>query len=117
MERNETAGGDQTERGGGPEVPEKTEGKQEKAGKSKTRPVFLLSFLPSLLAASRPTRGVVLVWTALLLFILVGILGLSLDWEQSRVECPPAHNAADAGRVGGALVVKTDEAQARQWRS
>jgi len=58
--------------------------------------------------------GVVLVWTALLLFILVGIVGLSLDWGKAGWNVHELHNAADAGALAGAQVVKTDEVQARQ---
>jgi hypothetical protein len=55
-----------------------------------------------------------LVWTALLLFILVGIVGLSLDWGKAGWNVHELHNAADAGALAGAQVVKTDEVQARQ---
>ena len=61
-----------------------------------------------------PARGIVLVWTALLLFILVGLLGLSLDWGKAGWNVHELHNAADAGALAGAQVVKIDEVQARQ---
>ncbi len=64
--------------------------------------------------AAAHARGIVLVWTALLLFLLVGILGLSLDWGKAGWNVHELHNAADAGALAGALVVKTDEVQARQ---
>jgi hypothetical protein len=59
-------------------------------------------------------RGIALVWTALLLFAVVGILGLSLDWGKAGWNVHELHNAADAGALAGAQVVKMDETRARQ---
>jgi Flp pilus assembly protein TadG len=59
-------------------------------------------------------RGIVMVWMALLIFVLVGLLGLSADWGKAGWNVHELHNAADAGALAGAQVVKTDEVQARQ---
>ncbi len=59
-------------------------------------------------------RGIAMVWTTLLLFVLVGLLGLSVDWGKAGWNVHELHNAADAGALAGALVVKIDEVQARQ---
>ena len=52
------------------------------------------------------SRGMVLVWTALLLLALVGILGLSLDWGKAAWNVHQMQNAADAAALAGAQVVK-----------
>ncbi len=67
----------------------------------------------SYIVATR-ARGVALVWVTLLLFALVGIVGLSLDWGKAGWNIHELHNAADAGALAGAQVVKTDETLARQ---
>jgi hypothetical protein len=54
-----------------------------------------------------------MVWTVLLLFALVGLVGLSLDWGKAAWNVHELNNAADAGALAGAQVVKTDGAQAR----
>jgi len=47
-----------------------------------------------------------MVWTALIIVILVGITGLGLDWGKSAWNIHQLHNAADAGALAGAQVVK-----------
>ncbi len=65
-------------------------------------------------AARRPSGGFIIVWVALLLFVLVGIAGISLDWGKSSWNVHELNNAADAGALAGAQLVKYDPAGARQ---
>jgi Flp pilus assembly protein TadG len=59
-------------------------------------------------------RGVALVWMALFLFVLLGIVGLSLDWGKKYFNLHQLHNAADAAALAGAQFVKFDHAAARR---
>jgi hypothetical protein len=45
---------------------------------------------------------------ALTLIIMLGIVGLSLDWARGALVAHQLHNGADAGSLAGALVVKVD---------
>ncbi len=59
-------------------------------------------------------RGFVLVWTALVLMVLIGFVGLGLDWGKVTLNAHQLHNAADAGALAGALWVKINQTEARQ---
>ena len=49
-------------------------------------------------------RGIALVWTAVFLLVLIGIVGLSLDWGKTAFNVHQLHNAADAAALCGAQV-------------
>jgi len=53
-------------------------------------------------------RGIALAWTALILIIMLGIVGLSLDFARGALVAHQLHNGADAGSLAGALVVRAD---------
>ena len=57
-------------------------------------------------------RGIALVWVALTLIIMVGIVGLSLDFARGALVAHQLHNGADAGALAGAMVVKLSWPQA-----
>jgi hypothetical protein len=57
-------------------------------------------------------RGIALIWTALVLIIMLGIVGLSLDFARGALVAHQLHNGADAGALAGALVVKLSWPQA-----
>jgi hypothetical protein len=59
-------------------------------------------------------RGVVLVWVAIFIFVLVAIVGLSLDWGKLAFNVHQLQNAADAGALAGAQLVKFDIVGARE---
>jgi Flp pilus assembly protein TadG len=61
---------------------------------------------PSFSAGRRGTRGAATVWTALIMVVLLGIVGLSLDRGKVAWNLHQLHNAADAGALAGADVVK-----------
>ncbi len=61
-------------------------------------------------------RGVALVWTAIFLLALVGIVGLSLDWGKAMFNLHQLQNAADAAALAGAQFVKFDLDGAR-WHA
>ena len=59
-----------------------------------------------------------LVWTALFLLVLIGIVGLSLDWGKGAFNVHQLQNAADAGALAGAQFAKFDiDAARRQARA
>jgi len=60
------------------------------------------------LSRRRRYRGVALVWVAVTILVLVGIVGLSLDYAWGALAAHQLHNGADAGAMAGALVVRTD---------
>jgi Flp pilus assembly protein TadG len=60
------------------------------------------------IGSNRRRRGVVLVWTAMVLLVMVGIVGLSLDVAKIRFNEHELHNAADAAALAGAQFVKAD---------
>ncbi|MCL5279373.1 MAG: pilus assembly protein TadG-related protein [Planctomycetes bacterium] len=55
---------------------------------------------------SRNRRGIALAWTAIVLFVMVGMVGLSIDWGKLVWNAQQLQNAADAGALAGAQVVK-----------
>jgi Flp pilus assembly protein TadG len=57
-------------------------------------------------------RGIVMIWTAIFLLVLIGIVGLSLDWGKTAVNIHQLYNAADAAALAGAQVVKVDQDRA-----
>jgi len=61
-------------------------------------------------------RGIALVWTAIFLLTLVGIVGLSLDWGKAMFNLHQLQNAADAAALAGAQFVKFDLDGAR-WHA
>ena len=63
----------------------------------------------------RNQRGIALIWAALVIFVMIGIVGLSLDWGKLALNVHQLHNAADAGALAGAQIVKfVPPAQTRQ---
>ena len=48
------------------------------------------------------------IWAAMMLLIMVGIVGLSLDFARGALVAHQLHNGADAGALAGALVVRKD---------
>ncbi len=118
MERNEGASRDKSVR----RAPARAS-KEVSCGRCDVTSAYAALHLPSRKRPASPgtssvagtgARGIALVWTALLLFVVVGILGLSLDWGKAGWNVHELDNAADAGALAGALIVKTDEVRARQ---
>lgn len=58
-------------------------------------------------------RGVVLIWVAVMLLILVGFIGLSIDIGLGTFVSNQLQAGADASALAGARMVRTDIAQAR----
>ncbi len=65
-------------------------------------------------APRRRARGIVLAWVAITILVLAAIVGLSLDWGKLAFNVHQLQNAADAGALAGAQLVKFDVAGARQ---
>jgi Flp pilus assembly protein TadG len=61
----------------------------------------------------RDERGVVLVWASLLLVVLVGFAGFSVDVGHWYLRASRLQNAADAAAMGGVVLVAADLDQAR----
>ena len=62
----------------------------------------------SALSRGRRRRGMALTWVAVMILVLVGIVGLSLDYAWGALAAHQLHNGADAGALAGALNVKVD---------
>ncbi len=58
-------------------------------------------------------RGVVLLWVAVTLIVLIGFVGLSLDWGKMAFNVHQLQNAADAAALAGAQLVKFNSSGAR----
>ncbi len=58
------------------------------------------------MATNRNRRGIALAWTAIVLFVMIGIVGLSIDWGWTTLDAHRLQNAADAASLAGALDVK-----------
>ncbi len=63
----------------------------------------------------RNQRGIALVWAAVVIFAMIGVVGLSLDWGKLALNVHQLNNGADAAALAGAQVVKMDQALARAW--
>ncbi len=61
-------------------------------------------------------RGMALVWTAIFLLALIGMVGLSLDWGKAMFNIHQLQNAADAAALAGAQFAKFDVEGAR-WHA
>jgi hypothetical protein len=63
-----------------------------------------------LMRTSRPRqarrRGIALLWTAIFLLVLIGIVGLSIDWGKAATDAHQLQNAADAAALAGAQKLK-----------
>lgn len=60
--------------------------------------------------------GVALVWSALMLLVMIGLVGLSIDWGKLAVNVHQMQNAADAAALAGGQVVKDQPAEVtRRW--
>lgn len=59
-------------------------------------------------------RGIALIWSAILMLVMIGLVGLSIDWGKLAVNVHQMQNAADAAALAGAQIVKIDSAEARQ---
>ena len=57
-------------------------------------------------------RGIALVLTAVFLLVLVGVVGLSLDWGKVSFNAHQVQNAADAAALAGAQKVKWNHQEA-----
>jgi Flp pilus assembly protein TadG len=51
-------------------------------------------------------RGIALAWSAIVLIVMVGMVGLSIDWGKLVWNAHQLQNAADAAALAGAYVVK-----------
>jgi hypothetical protein len=58
-------------------------------------------------------RGIAFVWAAIFLLVLIGVIGLSLDWGKVGLNIQQLQNAADAAALAGAQFVKFDHDAAR----
>lgn len=54
-----------------------------------------------------------LVWTAITLLVLIGLLGLSIDWGKLALNVHQMQNAGDAAALAGAQIVKLHAGDAR----
>lgn len=72
------------------------------------------------MATTRNRRGIALAWTAIVLVVMIGMVGLSIDWGKLTWNVHQMQNAGDAAALAGAQVVKfnwqvaTDPDGARQ---
>jgi hypothetical protein len=72
------------------------------------------------MATTRNRRGIALAWTAIVLIVMIGMVGLSVDWGKLTWNVHQMQNGGDAGALAGAHVVKfnwenaTDPDGARQ---
>ena len=61
-------------------------------------------------------RGLGLVWTVLVIFVLFLLVGLSIDWAKLLYNVHELQNAADAAALAGAQIVKVRTPdETRQW--
>src|SRR5436190_1834156 len=60
-------------------------------------------------------RGVVNVWTILMLFLMIALVGLACDTGWVVLVLMQLQSAADASALAGAQQVKFDQSLARQW--
>jgi hypothetical protein len=51
-------------------------------------------------------RGIAIVWTAIILVLMLGFVGLSLDWGKAAIDAHQLQNAADAAALAGAQKLK-----------
>ncbi len=58
-------------------------------------------------------KGIVLVYVAVVLIVLIGIIGLSLDWGKLSLNAHQLHIGADAAALAGAQDVKFNQKRAR----
>jgi hypothetical protein len=63
-------------------------------------------------ATTRDPRGIALAWTAILLVVLLGMVGLSIDLGKVVWNVQQLQNAADAAALAGAQLVREDRAAA-----
>jgi hypothetical protein len=56
---------------------------------------------------SRNRRGIALAWTAIILFVMIGIVGLSIDWGKVVWNAHQIQNAADAASLAAAAYVRS----------
>jgi hypothetical protein len=59
-------------------------------------------------------RGIALIWTAIFLLLLIGLIGLAIDWGFVALTSHQLQNTADAASLAGARLVRTSPADARQ---
>jgi hypothetical protein len=57
---------------------------------------------------NRRTKGIALVWSAIMLIVLLLITGLSIDGARVYLAANQLHNAADAAALAGARTVRVD---------
>src|SRR5215212_8189936 len=60
-----------------------------------------------------PRRGAALVYTAIVLFVLIGFVGLAIDWGYMTWTAQKLQNAADAAALAGAQQVWWSHLDAR----
>lgn len=54
----------------------------------------------------RNRRGFALAWTAVVLVVMIGLVGLSIDWGWATLDAHQLQNAGDAAAMAGAISVK-----------
>lgn len=59
-------------------------------------------------------RGIALIWTAIVLFVLLLFVGMALDMAKAFLVIHQLQNAADASALAGVRVIKEDPNNARQ---
>ena len=74
--------------------------------------MFLQIRIPQ--AARGKRRGIALIWVAIFIFLIIVLVGLSLDTGRVYLVGHQLQNAADAAALAGARVVKLDQSDARQ---
>jgi len=60
------------------------------------------------MSQKRNQRGIALIWAAVMLFVMVGIVGLSVDWGKLALNVGQMQNGGDAAALAGAQIVKFD---------
>jgi Flp pilus assembly protein TadG len=58
------------------------------------------------MVTSRNRRGIALVWTVIVLLVMIGMVGLSIDWGWTTLDASKLQNAGDAAALAGAMRVK-----------
>ena len=74
--------------------------------------MFLKNRIPQVAPARN--RGIAMVWVVIVIFMIIALVGLSLDTGRVYVVGHQLQNAADAAALAGARVVRVSQDEARQ---
>jgi hypothetical protein len=65
------------------------------------------------LAKRRRAKGITLVWSAIMLIVMIGFLGIVIDMSYVHLTANQLQNAADAAALAGARMIRIDQTYAR----